>query len=75
LLLFSKAKKVLSLVAFFYQEKIQQSSKMLSSSIGAKTHAIIQNVTYITKNSKKPLYFCVQLSNSHTKNSIIDKNV
>jgi hypothetical protein len=35
LLLFSKAKKELPLVAFFCQEKIQQSCKRLSTAIGA----------------------------------------
>jgi len=36
LLFFSKAKKELPLVAFFYQEKTQQSYKRLSAAIGAK---------------------------------------
>jgi hypothetical protein len=35
LLLFSKAKKELPLVAFFCQEKMQQSCKRLSTTIGA----------------------------------------
>jgi len=53
LLRFSKAKKELPLVAFFYQEKLQQSCKRLSTTIGARNPK--NNEKYQVLNSYSPL--------------------
>jgi len=48
LLFFSKAKKELPLVAFFYQEKIQQSFTRLSIPIGARGAVVSKEFSVIS---------------------------